>query len=562
MRLTNLSLRAKICIAPAILVVTLIGLAIYAQILLENSDRRLEQLSSTAFERSSRVAALDRAMAGVQSRLYRLTSLAANGFDPAGARAVGAELNVELSRLPRVLDAIVEGDEEPQQRPLYQSLAKTVGDYSQSVQQVIDTAGDAQHAMTFVNVVHNMYQDYQGQSEELIAIVKGNKTRLVQELQNETHSARLVFIWVTVAAAVAAVGATLLFGHMIARPVVHMTATMRRLAAGDLSVETGVLGRKDEIGAMDDALRIFKDTAAAATRLAAERDRERQNQIARVERLADLAHKFDREVTGALDTVASAASQLQSTATGMASTADQTSRQSTAATSASELAASNVNTVASATEELAASVSEIGRQVILSTHVADKAVAEAERTNRTVKSLADASQKIGQVVELISSIAGQTNLLALNATIEAARAGEAGKGFAVVASEVKSLATQTAKATEEIAGQVAGMQNVTGEAVAAIGNIGATIHEISQISAAIVTAVEQQNAATAEIARNVQQASIGTMEVSSNIAGVSDAAGRTGSAANDVLEAATRLTTQAEALRRSIDLFLTDVKAA
>jgi methyl-accepting chemotaxis protein len=200
--------------------------------------------------------------------------------------------------------------------------------------------------------------------------------------------------------------------------------------------------------------------------------------------------------------------------------------------------------------------------VILSTHVADKAVAEAERTNRTVKSLADASQKIGQVVELISSIAGQTNLLALNATIEAARAGEAGKGFAVVASEVKSLATQTAKATEEIAGQVAGMQHVTGEAVAAIGNIGATIHEISQISAAIVTAVEEQNAATAEIARNVQQASIGTMEVSTNIAGVSDAAARTGGAANDVLEAATRLSTQAEALRRSIDQFLAEVKAA
>ena len=435
-------------------------------------------------------------------------------------------------------------------------------DYSQSVQQVVDTAGDEAHAMTFINVVHNTYQDYEGQSEQLVAIVKGNKTKLVEELQNETHSARLVFIWVTGAAAVAAIGATLLFGHMIARPVVQMTATMRRLAAGDLSVETGELGRKDEIGAMDDALRIFKDTAAAAARLAAERDRERQNQIARGQRLADLALKFDNEVTGVLDTVASAASQLQATATGMASTADQTSRQSTAATSASELAASNVNTVASATEELAASVNEIGRQVILSTHVADKAVAEAERTNRTVKSLADASQKIGQVVELISSIAGQTNLLALNATIEAARAGEAGKGFAVVASEVKSLATQTAKATEEIAGQVAGMQHVTGEAVAAIGNIGATIHEISQISAAIVTAVEEQNAATAEIARNVQQASVGTMEVSSNIAGVSDAAGRTGHAANDVLEAATRLSTQADALRRSIDLFLTEVKAA
>jgi methyl-accepting chemotaxis protein len=562
MRLTNLSLRAKICIPPAILVAALIGLAAYALLLLQNSDQRLEQLSATAFERSARVADLDRAMAEVQSRLYRLTSLAANGFDPAGAKAVGAELTVELARLPRALDQLAQGDDDPQQRPLVQTLAKTVVDYAQAVRQVMDTAGDDAHAMTFVNAVHSAYQDYEAQSEQLVAIVKGHKTTLVQELHDETQSARLVFISVTAAAALAALGATFVFGHMIARPVVQMTMTMRRLAAGDLTVETGELGRKDEIGGMDDALRIFKDTAAAAARLAAERDRERQNQIERGQRLADLAHKFDREVTGALDTVASAASQLQSTATGMASTAEQTSRQSTAATGASELAASNVNTVASATEELAASVTEIGRQVILSTHVADKAVAEAERTNRTVKSLADASQKIGQVVELISSIAGQTNLLALNATIEAARAGEAGKGFAVVASEVKSLATQTAKATEEIAGQVAGMQHVTAEAVAAIGNIGATIHEISQISAAIVTAVEQQNAATAEIARNVQQASIGTMEVSTNIAGVSDAAARTGGAANDVLEAATRLSTQAEALRRSIDQFLAEVKAA
>jgi len=562
MRPRNLSLRAKICIAPAILVVTLVGLAIYALSLLENSDQRLEQLSSATFDRSAHVAALDREMAGIQSRLYRLTSLSANGFDPAGARAVGAELSVELDRLPRVLKALTEDDAGAQHSALSQTLAKTVADYAQAVRQVVDTANDTAHAMTFINVVHAVYQNYDDQSQQLTAILKGDKTMLIEELENGTHSARLIFIWTTAAAALAAVVATFLLGHMIARPVVRMTDTMRRLASGDLTVETGELGRNDEIGAMDNALRIFKDTAAAASRLAAERDRERLNQVARGERLADLTQKFDLQVTGVLDAVASAAAQLQSTATGMASTAEQTSRQSTAATGASALAASNVNTVASATEELAASVTEIGRQVILSTHVADKAVAEAERTNRTVKSLADASQKIGQVVELISSIAGQTNLLALNATIEAARAGEAGKGFAVVASEVKSLATQTAKATEEIASQVAGMQHVTGEAVAAIGNIGSTIHEISQISAAIVTAVEEQNAATAEIARNVQQASIGTMEVSNNIAGVNDAASRTGGAANAVLEAATSLSTQADDLRRSIDRFLTEVKAA
>ncbi len=393
MRLRNLSLRAKICIAPAILVVTLVGLAIYALALLQNSDQRLEQLSSSAFDRSAHVAALDREMAGIQSRLYRLTSLSANGFDPASARAVGAELSVELDRLPRVLKALSDDDTSAQHSALIQTLAKTVSDYAQAVRQVVDTANDSAHAMTFINVVHTVYQNYDDQSQQLTAILKGDKTMLIEELENGTHSARLIFIWTTAAAAAAAVVATFLLGHMIARPVVRMTDTMRRLASGDLTVETGELGRNDEIGAMDNALRIFKDTAAAASRLAAERDRERLNQVARGERLADLTQKFDLQVTGVLDAVASAAAQLQSTATGMASTAEQTSRQSTAATSASALAASNVNTVASATEELAASVTEIGRQVILSTHVADKAVAEAERTNRTVKSLADAARK-------------------------------------------------------------------------------------------------------------------------------------------------------------------------
>ncbi|HXQ51546.1 MAG TPA: methyl-accepting chemotaxis protein [Stellaceae bacterium] len=559
MRLSNLSLRAKICIAPAILIATLMGLAIYSLVLLQESDRRLDQLSSTAFERSSRIAALDRAMAGVQTRHYRLAALAATGLDQAGAKAASAELGVDLDQLRRIAADLIQSDEDPQLTPLVAALAKTARDYADAVRQAINSAGDAAHG---AGDVQSVYQDYENQSAQLLAIVKGRKTVLVDELQGETHSARLIFVWFTMVATLAAVVASLLFGHMIAKPVVRMTDTMRRLAAGDLEVDTGEAGRTDEIGAMAEALRVFKDTAVAAEQLAAERERERQAQVERAARLAEVALKFDHQVTGMLDTVASAAVQLQATAESMSATAEETSRQSAAATTASELAASNVDTVASATEELAASVSEIGRQVTLSTHVADKAVDEAQRTNVTVKSLADASQRIGQVVELIGAIAGQTNLLALNATIEAARAGEAGKGFAVVASEVKSLATQTAKATQEIAGQVASMQQATGEAVAAIGHIGATIHEISHIAAAIVTAVEQQNAATAEIARNVQQASVGTTEVSSNIAGVSDAAGRTGNAANDVLEAATRLSSQADALRRSIDAFLTEVKAA
>jgi methyl-accepting chemotaxis protein len=230
--------------------------------------------------------------------------------------------------------------------------------------------------------------------------------------------------------------------------------------------------------------------------------------------------------------------------------------------SVSEEASTNVQTVAAATEQLSASINEISRQVAESTNIAGEAVAQAEQTNAGVQALADAAQRIGDVVKLISGIAEQTNLLALNATIEAARAGEAGKGFAVVASEVKSLATQTAKATEEITAQVAAIQGATGASVQAIQAIGGTINRVNQIAAAIAAAVEEQGAATQEIARNVQQASNGTTQVSGHIASVSQAAGETGVAAGEVLSSAKGLARLSEALRDDVDRFVGNIRAA
>jgi len=211
---------------------------------------------------------------------------------------------------------------------------------------------------------------------------------------------------------------------------------------------------------------------------------------------------------------------------------------------------------------LSASINEISRQVAESTNIAGEAVAQAEQTNAGVQALADAAQRIGDVVKLISGIAEQTNLLALNATIEAARAGEAGKGFAVVASEVKSLATQTAKATEEITAQVAAIQGATGASVQAIQAIGQTISRVNHIAAAIAAAVEEQGAATQEIARNVQQAAAGTAEVSGHIASVSQAAGETGVAAGEVLGSAKGLARLSDALRDDVDRFVGNIRAA
>jgi len=268
------------------------------------------------------------------------------------------------------------------------------------------------------------------------------------------------------------------------------------------------------------------------------------------------------KVKGVVDVVASASTELDATARGMTGTAEEANSRSATVASASEEASTNVQTVAGAAEELASSVQEIGRQVAQSSQIAGRAVDEATRTNQTVQSLAEAAGRIGDVVSLITDIASQTNLLALNATIEAARAGEAGKGFAVVASEVKALATQTAKATEDIGTQISSIQDVTSSAVEAIASIQSTIDEISSISTAIASAVEEQGSATQEIARNVQEAAAGTQEVSANISGVSSAVSETGSSAQEVLSAAGELSEHASQLRSEIQGFLEHMNAA
>ncbi len=349
----------------------------------------------------------------------------------------------------------------------------------------------------------------------------------------------------------------------ITKPVAGMTEAMRKLAEGDLATEVPAKANKDEIGTMAQAVQVFKDNAIRVK--AMEEEQEALEAKAAADKKAAmyaLADQFEAKVGGVVAGVSSSAEQLQGSANALSATAEETSRQATAVAAASEEASTNVQTVASAAEELSSSITEISRQVSESAKIAGQAVDEVGRTGQTVEALALAAQKIGDVVKLISDIASQTNLLALNATIEAARAGEAGKGFAVVASEVKNLASQTAKATDEIGGQIAEIQNATGASVMAMKGIGETIAKINQIAAGIASAVEEQGAATQEIARNVQQAAAGTGEVSSNIAGVTQAAGETGASASQVKDAASTLGTQAVDLRKSVDAFLTQVRAA
>jgi methyl-accepting chemotaxis protein len=348
----------------------------------------------------------------------------------------------------------------------------------------------------------------------------------------------------------------------ICTPLNGMTGAMTELASGNIKIDVPARDRKDEIGRMASAMQVFKDNAIRAEQMAAEQRKEQEIKGKRAEALEMRAQAFDESVAQALKSVAATTSEMQSSAAGLSATAEETSRQATVVSAASEEATSSVQTVAAATEELSSSISEISRQVSQSATIANKAVAEAERTNGQVRSLAEAAEKIGEVVKLISDIANQTNLLALNATIEAARAGEAGKGFAVVASEVKNLATQTAKATEEIGAQIGAIQGATTSSVTAIQGISTIISEINNVATSIASAVEEQGAATREIARNIQQAAVGTQEVSSNISGVTQAAGNTGHAANQMLAAIGELAKQSDTLRAEVDSFLTDIKSA
>jgi methyl-accepting chemotaxis protein len=354
-----------------------------------------------------------------------------------------------------------------------------------------------------------------------------------------------------------------LIARSISRPILSITSVMRELADGRTDVAVPASKANDEVGAMVKAVTVFRDNAVRFNELQAEQlEAKARSEAEKRRAFAALADNFEASIRDVVTTVSSAAVEMEHTARSMSAIVEQSRQQTGAVSSASALASENVQTVAAAAEELSSSMTEISRRLAHATEVVGKAASDGRRSNERVQSLAEAAQKIGDVVSFINGIAGQTNLLALNATIEAARAGEAGRGFAVVASEVKALATQTAKATEEIGAQVTAVQGETSGAVDGIQSICATIQQVDEISAAIAAAVGQQGTATQEIAQNVQQAAARTGEVSQNIAGVTDGIAATGTAAEEVLGSAIELSKQSQRLRDEVDRFLAQIRAA
>jgi methyl-accepting chemotaxis protein len=383
----------------------------------------------------------------------------------------------------------------------------------------------------------------------------------------ETESAAQQTIYITIGASVIGIALGLVIALYIARsgivaPINGVNGAMQGLSNGQLDITIPGIDRGDEVGMMAKTLQVFRDKLADGERLRSSQQAEQERQLQRGQQVEAAVARFEKAIAGVVSTVSNSATELQSTAQSMTATAEETSRQSTAVAAASAQTTQNVQTVASATEELSASIREIGSQIGEASRIIGSAVSQAAATDSKVKSLAEAAQKIGEVVGLINDIASQTNLLALNATIEAARAGEAGKGFAVVASEVKALATQTARATDEIDAQIKAIQEASVSSAEAIREIADTIRRVNEVSTAIASAVEEQGAATQEISRNVQQAAQGTSEVAANIGNVTEAAAVTGTSASGVLSAAGDLARNGNMLRQEVDSFLRDIRAA
>lgn len=403
--------------------------------------------------------------------------------------------------------------------------------------------------------------------EPVMVEIAGSVERLYKEADAAEMATReSVRNWMLIAFALSVVlvcALSFLIGRSISKAIAAMVSAMTRLAGGDLKIAIPGLGRKDEVGEMAGAVDVFKNNMIEAERLRAEQREAEQRQAERRKAdMRELADAFEGAVGEIVETVSSAANELEASANTLTRAAERSQSLATSVATASEEASTNVSSVSSASEELTTSVNEISRQVQESSRVASEAVDQAQKTNSRVSELSKAASRIGDVVELINTIAGQTNLLALNATIEAARAGEAGRGFAVVASEVKALAEQTAKATGEISQQISGIQAATGESVDAIKEISDTIARMSEISSTIAAAVEEQGAATQEISRNIQQAAAGTQQVSANITDVQHGATETGTASAQVHSAAQLLSSDSNRLKLEVGKFLDSVRAA
>jgi methyl-accepting chemotaxis protein len=564
----NIGLSWKVQLAPAFLIVVLVAVGGYALLALRSNQVAVDALVAGPVRQSELANELTNAAWMAHAKLYRLAATAANEQDEKKLAAFAKEASAAAAKISDALKAVeaAQGDLKSELKTeAFAKLKAAVAGYLKQSKNAIEMAdGDAGSALMFIKGAERNFADIEKLTDDLIARSNDSKDREIARAGLKLEEEQLTLTVVLLVVAFLGIVVSFLIGRNISHPVVAMSKAMHQLAIGNFDVQLPGLDRNDEVGQMAHAIEDFKVQAVAkAERETAEREaKNREAQAARRIELHQLAESFEAAVGNIIENVGSASSELENSAIILTKSSAATQQLSTVVAAASEETSANVQSVASATEQMASSINEIGRQVADSNRIANAAVDQAQKTDARIAELSLAASRIGDVTKLITTIAEQTNLLALNATIEAARAGDAGRGFAVVAQEVKALAAQTAKATNDISTQIAGMQAATQDSVLAIKEIYGTIGQVSEIAGAIAAAIEEQGAATQEIARNVQQAAIGSSQVATSIADVNRGAGDTGSASSQVLSSAQLLSDENKRLKAEVVKFLATVRAA
>jgi methyl-accepting chemotaxis protein len=563
--LDDLKIWAKIAIVPVVATVGLVIIALVGTQGQAEQSRTLDEIAGVTFAKSVKISDITDQLQDSHSDLYRLLTWNAAGVEAAKVDKIEASFAEGIKKAFKMLgDYRAAFPITAEEDALLKRIEAGLAAYKNATDQVISMQKmDFTAAVSFMWTAQDGYQALMAETQAMVAL----EARMVEAARRSAgevaSTTRGLFIGITLGVLGLLALISFLLVRAIASAVGGMTGAMERLAQGDLSVAIPAIGRRDEIGAMAAAVQVFKDNAQRVQALTGEQEAlQRQAEAAKRQAMGELAGEIETTVRGAVQNASRAADAIRGEAEVLASNAETAISQTAQVAESSELANGNVETVAQAAERLVGSISEINRQVEESSRVASEAVAEAARTDETVKTLTVASGKIGEVVNLINDIASQTNLLALNATIEAARAGDAGKGFAVVANEVKNLANQTARATEEITGEITAMKAATEEAVRAIDGIVATIGRVNEALAAITGAVAEQGRATSEISESVSQAADGTRTVSSGIGEVRRVADQVGSAAANVHVTTETLVGEFQRLQSQVDGLVARLKSS